>query len=341
MKKMAIAGLLVGLLGAYIASLIHIPLPWMIGSLLSVVAVRCAGIYVTELPHMRTAGQWLVGCGVGLHFTDHVWAQVLAHSWVILLGALGTLSLTTLGLALLHKSKVNPVTSFFASLPGGASEMVNLATKHQAELDRVTAAHSLRMMLIVVFVPMIFTWGLDFTAQPMQAEVDWFWLAIALPSSAVVAFTWRKIGLPSPWMLGPILTCALLSIHFNLHIAMSTELSHLGQVFLGAAFGCNFDRPFFRKAPKFLLTIALYTFLSMLITAGVAFALSSFSGINPYALILGMMPGGISEMSITAEALQLEVALVTALQVLRLFLVMFTAEPLFRLWIYCVQGKQK
>lgn len=45
-----------------------------------------------------------------------------------------------------------------------------------------------------------------------------------------------------------------------------------------------------------------------------------------------MMPGGIAEMSLTAETLQLSVPLVTALQVMRLILVLFLAEPLFRLW---------
>ncbi|MFT0213056.1 AbrB family transcriptional regulator [Pseudomonas sp. F1_0610] len=341
MNRMAVAGVLVGVLGGYIASLIHLPLPWMIGSLLSVIAVRCSGIYLEELPHMRTVGQWLVACGIGLHFTPEVWAQVVSHSWVILLGALATVSLTTLGLALLHKARFNPVTSFFASLPGGASEMVNLAIKHKAEIDRVTAAHSMRMMLIVVSVPLAFTWGMKVEPQILIAAIDWKWLSIALPSSALVALLWRKLGLPSPWMLGPILTCAVLSISFDLHVALPSTLSHLGQLCLGAAFGCHFDRPFFRKAPKFLAIVVLYTVLAIAITTAIAFALSAISGISPYVLILGMMPGGISEMSITAEALQLEVALVTALQVLRLFLVMFMAEPLFRLWMsYLTKEKQ-
>jgi uncharacterized protein len=50
------------------------------------------------------------------------------------------------------------------------------------------------------------------------------------------------------------------------------------------------------------------------------------------SLTLGMMPGGIAEMSLTAETLQLSVPLVTALQVVRLILVLFLAEPLFRIW---------
>ena len=45
------------------------------------------------------------------------------------------------------------------------------------------------------------------------------------------------------------------------------------------------------------------------------------------SLTLGMMPGGIAEMSLTAETLQLSVPLVTALQVLRLLLVLFSPNP--------------
>ncbi|MNF01787.1 putative ammonia monooxygenase [compost metagenome] len=45
-----------------------------------------------------------------------------------------------------------------------------------------------------------------------------------------------------------------------------------------------------------------------------------------------MMPGGIAEMSLTAETLQLSVPLVTAMQVMRLLFVLFLAEPLFKYW---------
>ena len=70
----------------------------------------------------------------------------------------------------------------------------------------------------------------------------------------------------------------------------------------------------------------------MLVAAALGGALELAGGAGRVSLMLGMMPGGITELCLTAEALQLSVALVTAVQVLRLFLVMFLAEPLFRLW---------
>ena len=70
----------------------------------------------------------------------------------------------------------------------------------------------------------------------------------------------------------------------------------------------------------------------MLVAAGAALLLAQLGSVDRISLMLGMMPGGITELCLTAEALHLSVAVVTALQVLRLFLVMFLAEPLFVLW---------
>ncbi|MNY61802.1 putative ammonia monooxygenase [compost metagenome] len=70
----------------------------------------------------------------------------------------------------------------------------------------------------------------------------------------------------------------------------------------------------------------------MAFAALAAEALGWLDGLDHRALMLGMMPGGIAELCLTAEALQLSVPLVTALQVLRLLLVLFLAEPVFRRW---------
>ena len=69
-----------------------------------------------------------------------------------------------------------------------------------------------------------------------------------------------------------------------------------------------------------------------LIAGLAALGLSVLTHLDLRSLTLGMMPGGIAEMSLTAETLQLSVPLVTAMQVMRLLFVLFLAEPLFRYW---------
>ncbi|MES2819837.1 MAG: AbrB family transcriptional regulator [Pseudomonadota bacterium] len=323
---------LVGAAGGYLAGLIGWPLPWIIGSLLAVIAARCSGWLIDEVPGGRKTGQWLVASAIGLHFTAEVMSQLLSHFAVILLGALATLLLSLIGILLLRRAGVDRATAFFASMPGGASEMVNLAQRHQAQTAQVAAAHSLRLLLVVLLIPALFTWSLPPIAPPPPAAVSWTWLAILLPGGALLALLWGKLKQPNPWMLGPLTLCAAASVGFDLHLGLPGWLGGVGQWLIGCALGCHFDRAFFRSAPGFLAHVLLFALLAMASAALLGQGLGWLSAESQHGLMLGMMPGGITELCLTAEALQLSVALVTALQVLRLFLVMFLAEPLFRLW---------
>ncbi len=324
---------LAGVVGGYLASLAGWPLPWMVGSLLAVIAVRClANRPFSELPGGRKAGQWLVASGIGLHFTSDVLEQVLSHLPVIVMGAFGTLLLSLIGIALLRRGGVDRATAFFASMPGGASEMVNLALRHNAQPARVAAAHSLRLLLVVLLIPALFTWGLPDVSAPPRAPVHWPWLVGLLAAGAVLAVLWGRLKQPNPWMLGPLTVCAVASAGFDLHLGLPQGLGQFGQWLIGCALGCHFDRAFFRSAPAFLARVLAFTLLAMLAAAALGEILGWLAGEDHLSLMLGMMPGGITELCLTAEALQLSVALVTALQVLRLFLVMFLAEPLFKLW---------
>ncbi len=323
---------LIGLAGGTLASLIGWPLPWIIGSLLAVIVARCSGWLVSEVPGGRKTGQWLVASAIGLHFTQEVFTELLSHFTIILLGALITLLLSLIGITLLRRAGLDRATAFFASMPGGASEMVNLAQRHNAETAKVAAAHSLRLLLVVLLIPAIFTWSMPPIAPPLPAPVSWPWLAVLLPAGALLAWLWGRLGQPNPWMLGPLTVCAVASVSFDLHLGLPNGLGQIGQWLIGCALGCHFDRTFFRSAPGFLARILLFCLLAMLAAAGLGQGLGWLAGENQRSLMLGMMPGGITELCLTAEALQLSVAVVTALQVLRLFLVMFLAEPLFRLW---------
>ncbi|PKG94973.1 hypothetical protein CXF92_07045 [Pseudomonas sp. Choline-3u-10] len=323
---------LVGALGGWLASLANWPLPWMVGSLLAVIAVRCSGWLVREVPQGRQVGQWLIASAIGLHFTSEVMQQVVDHFGVILAGALCTLLLSLIGIFILLRSGTDRATAFFSSMPGGASEMVNLAGRHAAQPAMVAAAHSMRLLLVVLIIPALFTWSLPPVDAPPPAPVSWPWLAVLLPAGGLLALLWKRLGQPNPWMLGPLTVCAVASAAFDLHLGMPEGVGQFGQWLIGCSLGCHFDRPFFRSAPQFMLRILLFTLLAMLAAAGLAEVLGWAATLNQTSLMLGMMPGGITELCLTAEALQLSVALVTALQVLRLFLVMFLAEPLFRFW---------
>ncbi|HID9974559.1 TPA: AbrB family transcriptional regulator, partial [Pseudomonas aeruginosa] len=164
------------------------------------------------------------------------------------------------------------------------------------------------------------------------APVDWHWLALLFPAGALVALGWQKLRQPNPWLLGPLLLAAGVSLGFDLHIGLPAGSSGVGQWLIGSALGCHFNRSFFRSAPAFVSRTLVCTLWMMFAAALAAELLGWLTTLDHQSLMLGMMPGGIAELSLTAEALQLSVPLVTALQVLRLLLVLFLAEPCFRYW---------
>ena len=325
---------LVGAAGGWLASLVGWPLPWMVGSLLAVIAVRCIGnLPLAEVPGGRKCGQWIVGVGIGLHFTPAVIEQVLAHGGIVLVGAIATTLSSVIGISLMLRSGEDRATAFFSSMPGGASEMVNLGQRNGAVISRVAAGQSLRLLLVVLSVPALFQWLLG--APPASAHAvptDWGWLAVLLAAGAALAWLMQRYHQPNPWLIGPLLVSAALSTGFNLQMGLPPGGSELGQWLIGSALGCHFDRAFFRHAPSFIARTLLAPSLGMAFAALAAEALGWLDGLDHRALMLGMMPGGIAELCLTAEALQLSVPLVTALQVLRLLLVLFLAEPVFRRW---------
>lgn len=327
-----LSGVLAGLAGGYLASLAGTPLPWMIGSLLGVALTRCAGLPAAPLTAGRQAGQWLVASAVGLHVSREAALALLDHLPLLLAGAVGTLLLTLIGIAVLRRGGVDPATAFFASLPGGASEMVNLARRHRAEPAQVAAAHSLRLLLVLLLVPAAFAWGLPPPPVPTSVPTDWPLLALLLAGGLLAARLWRRLGQPNPWMLGPLLLCAGASAALDLQLALPDGLARFGQWLLGCALGMHFDRAFFRRAPGFLARVLLFSLLAMLAAALLGAGLGLLAGGHGRALMLGSMPGGITELGLTAQTLQLSVALVSAQQLLRLLLVMLLAEPLYRCW---------
>src|SRR5260370_31898485 len=58
-----------GLAGGSVARLIHLPLPWLLGSLVTIMALSLAGAPVRLIRWGRPAGTVVVGTSTGLQFT--------------------------------------------------------------------------------------------------------------------------------------------------------------------------------------------------------------------------------------------------------------------------------
>ena len=323
--------LIVGALGGGVASWAGWPLPWVIGSLVAVMLTRCAGGRVPEIPHGRQLGQLIVAVAIGCHFTLPVMQQVAAHLGLITSAVLLTLLLALCSVVILHRWGVPFGTAFFALMPANSSEMVHLGRQRQADASFIAATHSLRLLLILLVVPAVATFGIPPLAAHVPLPVIWPWLIFILAMGWLAALGFKRCNLPNPWTFGPFLICAVGVGCNNLSMSMPAWLSGGGQLLIGCALGVAFDRSFLRRAPMAVLKVLLLLAGSVLATALAAWALGAGLGMPWLSLALGMMPGSAPEMSLTAEALGLAVTLVTAMQVIRMLLIQAACLPLYRL----------
>ncbi|VVN62055.1 hypothetical protein PS687_04271 [Pseudomonas fluorescens] len=323
--------LIVGALGGSLASWAGWPLPWVIGSLLAVLLTRCAGGPAPEIPRGRQAGQLIVAVAIGCHFTLPVMQQVAAHLGLIVTAVLLTLVLALCSVLILYRWGVPFGTAFFALMPANSSEMVHLGRQRQADTGFIAAAHSVRLLLILLAVPAIATFGISPAITQAPLPVIWPWLIFILAMAWLAALGFKRCNVPNPWTFGPFLICAVGVGCNNLSMSMPGWLSGAGQLLIGCALGAAFDSGFFRRAPGFLLKVVVLMAGSVIATGLAAWGLGTWLGLSWLSLALGMMPGSAPEMSLTAEALGLAVTLVTAMQVIRMLLIQAACLPLYRL----------
>lgn len=341
--------LLGALLAAQLCVWLHTPIPWMLGPLVFTALASMAGLPTRSSGRLRNVGQWIIGAALGLYFTPQVGALVLKLWWAIGLGVVWALAMGwAFGLWLQHRHADDlghlggyrlRATSLFAGAIGGASEMTLLAERIGARTDLVAAAHSVRLLLVVISVPFAMQWAqshwglqVDPSLRSVGRMAEWpglLWLA-----GITLAGAWLMIRLQrtNPWFMGALLATMLLSLTGHWWSAVPTGMSNAAQLFIGVSLGVRFQREFLQTAPRWLASVAMGTAGMLLVSALFGWVMARWVGLHPATMILGTSPGGITEMAITAKVLQLGVPVVTAFQVCRLVAVLLLAAPLWQ-WL--------
>jgi membrane AbrB-like protein len=332
--------LLLALAAAQLCLWLDTPLPWMIGPLFSTAVACMLGARLGAPVQAREAGQWAIGTALGLYFSAPVLAVLARYAgWIALAVAFAILLGMAAGWLLRRLSGTDRATAFFAMAVGGASEMAVQGERHGAAFDRVAAAHSLRIMMVVGTIPFALRWWSSHGSSPghdlfvpLASVVSYPGLAVLVLLTSIGALLLKRLNIPNAWVIGPLMLAMMLT-------ASGIQLSRLpewmirgGQLLIGVSLGTRFTPEFAHTAPRYLGSVALCTVITLLLAAGFALTLAQLTGIHPGTAILASSPGGIAEMSLTARVLHLGVPIVTAFHVTRMVTVVLAIGPLFRLF---------
>jgi uncharacterized protein len=333
-------GRMAAVVGAMVARLGGLPLPWLLGSLFATALVGLLGAPIRPIRYGRTVGQVVIGSAIGVQFNKTVILTLLSllHVMVvvavvaIVVGACGALLLMRLG----HLDKT---TAFFATVPGGVAEMVNIAPRYNAELEPIMLAQTLRVGLIVAVAPFLVIQFSHAGGPSLVPALTMGWpialvllVAGALGGAAFASFTF-----PNAWFMGAIAVGVVFGF-MGLAEGRAPDLVLIpAQILIGASLGVQFRREFLTRLTRIMLASSVVVLFSAtimaLIAAGVAFVLA----LPVPNMVLAFAPAGMAEMVLTAKLLGLNAPVVAGFQLVRIIIILVLAQPAYRLFAKLVR----
>jgi membrane AbrB-like protein len=151
------ATLLVGLVGAWVATRLRIPAGALIGPMTTVGALNLLGLPLAHLgSDYRLAAQFLVGATVASTITPAIAIQLLRLLGPVAACMAALISLGLIGGWLVHLATGLPLaSSLFAGAPGGVVEMSLAAGDVGGDAELVATIQFARLLFVATLVPLL------------------------------------------------------------------------------------------------------------------------------------------------------------------------------------------
>lgn len=323
-----------GIGGGAVALWLTLPLPWMIGAMLTVTAAVLMGAPAKLPGPTRNVMVTVLGLMVGSGFTPAVigrmgeWAVTLAALaiWSALAGSLGYLYFRRV-------AKLDPVTSYFSGMPGGFAEMIAIGRAMGGDDRVISLAHTVRVLLVVFSIPVWYRLeaGVSSTPRVIQLwNIGAFDLAVLALCALVGALGARRLRLPGADILGPMALSAIVHLTGIIDSSPPYLITAAAQVVIGAGVGTRFAGVRLAVMGRALGHALVTGVLMIAYAVAAALILRPITGFALPELVLAFAPGGLAEMSLVAFALGVDAAYVACHHVFRITLVITTAPFFFK-----------
>ncbi len=322
--------LMIGAAGGLVFFFLHLPLPWILGSLASSVLLSRTPSFQPRLPKSwRNFAMVAIGTMLGAGFTPDVLAQ--SGAWVISLMAMSLLS-ASFGLfayvVFRRCGKMDRSTALFAAMPGGLAVVAMLAEDYKTEINRVVLCHSARLVVLLVSAPIVIQQvsGIDvaasgrsgFALSPLADPLGQGFLALAAACSWFFA---SRLKFPSAMLLLPLAVSAVLHATEIVSVPVPLLVTTFAQIIIGSSVAERFAG---YSAQQIVRDGWLAAAVGLVLAAGslaAAALMAPVAGIEIATLFLAFLPGGAPELGVVALSLTIDPAMVAAHHVLRVFLI--------------------
>jgi membrane AbrB-like protein len=325
-------------------TLVGLPSPVLFGALAAGLIYALSVPRPPAVPALAfTIGQAILGASIGALFDPDTLAS-LQHDWAPVLGvSVATLVLSVIaGFALRLHPGVSAATGAFAMVAGGASGIVAIARELGADDRIVAVVQYLRVLVIILGMPLVAQFVFHVsqrTAEPPTSGPESGLLVNLLVTMVCVVVGLalaRRIDLPAASLLFPLFVAVLISLtgpRLSLgSIAVPVGVQDIGYALIGLQVGLRFTRASL-KAVATLLPLAITTILGLIVAcAGLGVLLARATGHSQLDGYLATTPGGLYAVLATAVGSGSDVTFILTVQIVRLFVMLFSA-PLLATWL--------
>ncbi|MGE0232756.1 MAG: AbrB family transcriptional regulator [Flavobacteriaceae bacterium] len=319
--------LAIGIAGGIAASLAGLPLPWVTGPLISVAAASILSWPVEGPLALMPLAFVLLGASGGAGVTPEALGQI--HKWPLSLAVLFiTFPLGSwISYRFLRRFGWDRDTAILSALPGALSVITATAIERGADIQRVAGVQTLRIVILVLFLPMIVLPGMPSRPPAPFLDLD---LLVLVAACAAAGFAAARLRVPGGWIVGALVVSAILHGLSATHAAVPPLATNAALLCLGTVVGARFAS-LSRRVLVGTLGLGVATFaVATLVAAAGALVVSAVTGMDFILPLLAFAPGGLDAMIALATVMHLDPAYVGLHHILRFLAISFSLPWLLR-----------
>jgi membrane AbrB-like protein len=294
--------------------------------------VALAGAKLQGVGQIAVGARTILGVAVGASVTPALLHQLplmaasiaLIPVYILLIGGIGVPFFR-------HVCKFDPVTSYYAAMPGGLQDMVIFGEAAGADVRALSLIHATRVLIIVTVAPVLLT---QFYGVPLShpigapiASLPWEELAWMTFAALVGWKGGERIGLFGASILGPMVVTAALSLAGIIHMRPPKEAILAAQYFIGMGIGVYYVGVTLRELRQVVTSGVAYVLVLAALAAGFT-EIVVLSGLaEPVEAFLSFAPGGQAEMTVLAIVAGADLGFVITHHLTRIIIVI-TGAPI-------------
>lgn len=318
--------------GAGVFSFLGLPLPFLFGPMAACLIAALIGAPLKGLGQISIAARTILGVAVGASITPDLLHQLPLMAASLALVPLYIALIALVGVPFFTRvCGYDPVTAFYAAMPGGLQDMVIFGAEAGGNVRVLSLVHATRVLIIVTIAPILLInlYGVTLN-NPIGAPITSLplWDLALMGVAALVG--WKggeRLNLFGASILGPMIVAAVFSLMGWIHMRPPKEAILVAQYFIGMGIGVYYVGVTLRELRQVVLAGVAFVILLAILAAAFAELVITLGFAPKTEAFLAYAPGGQAEMTVLAIVSGADLGFVITHHLTRIILVI-TGAPI-------------